>query len=79
MRPHPVLTALTLFNNFHLIHHLYPGVPFYRLSRIWYHQEDFLRHRGVEVRTLFGRRDHTRTAPAQDYAPPGLTSEANGP
>lgn len=38
-----LLTPILLFQNYHLVHHLYPGVPFYRLLRVWeakknYHQ-----------------------------------------
>jgi beta-carotene hydroxylase len=40
---HPVLTALYFGNNYHLEHHLYPGVPCYRLPRI----HRFLGSRGL--------------------------------
>jgi beta-carotene hydroxylase len=36
----PGLTTLMLFQNYHLIHHLYPGVPFYRYRRVF----DAVRH-----------------------------------
>jgi fatty acid desaturase len=67
VRPSPLLTVLTLYNNFHLIHHLYPGVPFHRLSRIWHAQEEFLCGQGVEVRSLLGRaREHHNAAVIRD-------------
>jgi fatty acid desaturase len=38
-----LLTPLLLFQNYHLVHHLYPKVPFYRYLKVWnarirYHQ-----------------------------------------
>ena len=38
-----LLTPVLLSQNYHLVHHLYPGVPFYRILRVWkaksnYHQ-----------------------------------------
>lgn len=31
-----LLTPLLQGHNYHLVHHLYPTVPFYRLERVWY-------------------------------------------
>jgi beta-carotene hydroxylase len=31
----PLLSVLMLGQNFHLVHHLFPGVPFYRYTRVW--------------------------------------------
>ena len=30
-----LLTPLLIYQNYHLVHHLYPAVPFYRMLRIW--------------------------------------------
>lgn len=30
-----LLTPLFIYQNYHLVHHLYPTVPFYRYLRIW--------------------------------------------
>ncbi|MEK8052708.1 fatty acid desaturase [Ideonella sp. DXS22W] len=30
-----LLTPLMTYQNYHLVHHLYPGAPFYRMLRIW--------------------------------------------
>jgi fatty acid desaturase len=30
-----VAYAMTLGQSVHLVHHLYPGVPFYRYRRVW--------------------------------------------
>ncbi|MEM6993226.1 MAG: fatty acid desaturase [Myxococcota bacterium] len=45
----PGLTALFLYQNYHLIHHLYPGVPFYRYRRIYRAQAETLAARGALV------------------------------
>jgi len=47
--PGRALEALLLGQNYHLIHHLYPGVPFYRYRRIWEAQRDKLLARGVRA------------------------------
>lgn len=46
---HPLLTVVLLYQNYHLIHHLYPGVPFYRMARIWREQRDYLIGKGAIV------------------------------
>jgi beta-carotene hydroxylase len=33
--PSPALTWLMVFQNYHLIHHLYPRVPFYRYGALF--------------------------------------------
>lgn len=43
----PLLDFLFLNQNMHLIHHLYPGVPFHRYGRIWRAKKDFLLARGT--------------------------------
>jgi len=50
-----VLTPLFLYQNYHLVHHLYPGVPFHRYARIWRAQKEELIARGAEDRRLFAR------------------------
>jgi fatty acid desaturase len=50
----PWLTPLFLFQNFHLVHHLFPGVPFYRYRRVWYALEDELRAKGATPELLVG-------------------------
>lgn len=55
VRPSPLLTPVLLYQNFHLIHHLYPGVPFYRYASIWRKQKDYLVRQGVEQRSLTGQ------------------------
>ena len=48
----PWLTPLFLFQNYHLIHHLYPAVPFYRYARVWELEKDRLIERGARVRSV---------------------------
>jgi len=36
-----LLTPVLLFQNYHLVHHLYPTVPFYRLLKIWYARKHY--------------------------------------
>ncbi len=55
VRPSMLLTPVFLYQNFHLIHHLYPGVPFYRYAEIWRKQKDYLLAKGVEMRSLTGQ------------------------
>lgn len=57
-----VLTPVFLYQNFHLIHHLYPGVPFYRYARVWRAQREVLLARGASERRLFGRGEAGRVS-----------------
>lgn len=44
VRPQAWLTPILLFQNFHNVHHLYPGAPFFLYGRIWREGEtEFLR------------------------------------
>lgn len=43
----PLLTPLWLWQNYHLIHHLYPAVPCYRYARVWEEEKDALRAKGA--------------------------------
>ena len=36
-----IMTPLLIFQNYHLVHHLYPTVPFYRLLRVWNAKLDY--------------------------------------
>lgn len=36
-----LLTPLLLYQNYHLVHHIYPTVPFYRLLKIWKAKKHF--------------------------------------
>lgn len=44
-----------LSQNYHLVHHLHPAVPFYRCQRIWRHNEEVYLERNVPIATVFGQ------------------------
>lgn len=48
----PWLTPLFLFQNYHLIHHLYPAVPFYRYAQVWRLEKERLIEKGARVRSI---------------------------
>ena len=37
-----LLTPLMVYQNYHLIHHLYPSVPFYKYIKVWNLRRDEL-------------------------------------
>ena len=43
------LNWLHLFQNYHIIHHLYPRAPFYKHEEIFERSEDFLRAQGAKI------------------------------
>ena len=48
------LTPVLLSQNYHLVHHLYPTLPFYRYLRVWRAREQFhLSHQPAQV-SAFG-------------------------
>lgn len=50
-----LLTPLLVYQNYHLIHHLYPLVPFYRYRRVWEARKAFFLGQGPLLLTLGGR------------------------
>lgn len=56
VRPVAILSPLLLYQNYHLIHHLYPAVPFYNYSKVWQDRKEMLIGKGAQVVDLFGRR-----------------------
>jgi fatty acid desaturase len=46
---YPGLTPLLLCQNYHLVHHLYPGVPFYRYARLFIAKREELIERGAAI------------------------------
>lgn len=55
IRPSRWLTPVLLYQNYHLIHHLYPGVPFYRYGSVWFRKTEQLLDKGALARSAFGR------------------------
>ena len=49
-----LLTPLMVFQNYHLIHHLYPNVPFYNYLKIWNLRYDELISKEPALQTAFG-------------------------
>lgn len=48
-----LLTPLLVYQNYHLIHHLYPTVPFYKMHKVWYLKYDELNKHDVSFQTAF--------------------------
>ncbi|WP_367607909.1 fatty acid desaturase [Legionella sp. W05-934-2] len=44
-----LMTPLLLGQNYHLIHHLYPRLPFYQYIWVWHHAEKQLRASGARI------------------------------
>ncbi|KAL6069560.1 Delta(12)-fatty acid dehydrogenase [Balamuthia mandrillaris] len=50
----PFLSLVMLYQNYHVIHHLYPLVPFYRYKQMWHYKKDSLIYdKDVPFRRLF--------------------------
>ncbi len=50
-----LLTPLFVYQNYHLVHHLHPSVPFYRYIRAWKRNEEAYLDRNAAISTWFGR------------------------
>ena len=48
-----LLTPLMVYQNYHLIHHLYPTVPFYKMHKVWYLKYDELNGHDVSIQKPF--------------------------
>jgi fatty acid desaturase len=49
------VTPLTLYQNYHLVHHLHPRVPFYRYIAVWRRREREYLERQPALSTVRGR------------------------
>lgn len=49
-------TPVLLSQNYHLVHHLHPSVPFYRYIRTWKRNEEAYLERNAAINTVFGQR-----------------------
>jgi len=49
-----LLNPLLVYQNYHLIHHLYPTAPFYTYQKIWHLKYDELVAHDPAVQTAFG-------------------------
>jgi beta-carotene hydroxylase len=50
-----LMSPLLLFQNYHAVHHINPGVPFYLLGRTWERFESHYLDRKVPISTAWGR------------------------
>ena len=48
-------TPLMLSQNYHLVHHLHPSVPFYRYLKTWRRNEEAYLERNPAITTVFGQ------------------------
>ncbi len=48
-----LLTGVFVFQNYHLVHHLYPRVPFYRYGDVFRRMRPELEARGASIKQLF--------------------------
>lgn len=48
-------TPLMLSQNYHLVHHLHPSVPFYRYRKTWRRNEEAYLERAAAITTVFGQ------------------------
>lgn len=51
-----LFTPLMLSQNYHLVHHLHPSVPFYRYLATWRRNEEAYLERDAEIATVFGQK-----------------------
>ena len=58
-----LFTPLLLSQNYHLVHHLHPSVPFYRYIATWKRNEEAYLERDAAIGTVFGS-SSTRTSTA---------------
>lgn len=49
------MTPLFVYQNYHLVHHLHPSIPFYRYVRAWRRNEQAYLDRNAAISTVFGR------------------------
>lgn len=50
-----LFTPLLLSQNYHLVHHLHPSVPFYHYVRTWRRNEEAYLERNAAITTVFGQ------------------------
>ena len=56
-----VMTPLMLYQNYHLVHHIHPTIPFYRYVQVWRRTESDFLDRDVPISTAWG----TELSPAE--------------
>ncbi|HEY2223247.1 fatty acid desaturase [Actinomycetospora sp.] len=49
-----VMNPLMLYQNYHLVHHIHPTIPFYRYVQVWRRTESDFLDRGAPIATAWG-------------------------
>jgi fatty acid desaturase len=49
-----VLTPLMVYQNYHLVHHLYPNIPFYNYIKVWHLRYEEITKNNPAIQTAFG-------------------------
>lgn len=58
-----LLSPLLACQNYHLVHHLYPTVPFYRYRKVWLARKDFHESKNPAIVPAFGLRHQPDNRP----------------
>ena len=66
-----LLTPLMVYQNYHLIHHLYPTVPFYKMHEVWHLSHDEHKKHNVSYQTAFALEPENIELHRQFHAQPG--------
>ena len=77
-----LMTPALIYQNYHLVHHMHPLIPFYRYIAAWRRNEDAYLAEDVPLATAGGHEldvdEYRRPAPAPER-PPRLSEPALGP
>ncbi len=74
-----LFTPLMLSQNYHLVHHLHPSIPFYRYVRTWRRNEQAYLERNAAISTAFGNTLSPERVPRVEAAQPEAAEGAAGP
>lgn len=68
-----LLTPLLVYQNYHLIHHLYPTVPFYKMHKVWYLRYDEHAKHNVSYQKAFALEPENMDLHRQFHAKGGVS------